>query len=136
MIPVEQVASRCRAHELERKERCTCTASRSHGIVVVVENSCNPTFTYQVNGPTVTYLGTGDFHDSAYEHLEISSQLLDLRKFAVKASTYSGVPINEDLIAAFENHKVHEAVTECCKLRPPVDISLFAETSTKEIVIN
>ena len=48
----------------------------------------------------------------------------------------NGVPVNEDLIAAFENHKVHEAVTECCKLRPPVDISLFAETSTKEIVIN
>lgn len=47
----------------------------------------------------------------------------------------NGVPVNEELIAAFENHKVHQAVEECCKLRPPVDISLFAETSTKEIVI-
>eukprot|EP00549_Striatella_unipunctata_P025982 CAMPEP_0118687796 /NCGR_PEP_ID=MMETSP0800-20121206/8577_1 /TAXON_ID=210618 ORGANISM="Striatella unipunctata, Strain CCMP2910" /NCGR_SAMPLE_ID=MMETSP0800 /ASSEMBLY_ACC=CAM_ASM_000638 /LENGTH=501 /DNA_ID=CAMNT_0006585011 /DNA_START=152 /DNA_END=1657 /DNA_ORIENTATION=+ len=44
-------------------------------------------------------------------------------------------PVDMDLIAAFESHKVHEAVDECCKLRPPVDISLFAETSTKEIVI-
>jgi ketol-acid reductoisomerase len=48
----------------------------------------------------------------------------------------NGVPVDNDLIAAFEQHKVHAAVEECCKLRPPVDISLFAETSTKEIVIN
>ena len=47
----------------------------------------------------------------------------------------SGVPVNADLIKDFENHPVHAAVEECCKLRPPVDISLFAETSTKEIVI-
>jgi ketol-acid reductoisomerase len=47
----------------------------------------------------------------------------------------NGVPVNEGLIKDFENHPVHAAVEECCKLRPPVDISLFAETSTKEIVI-
>jgi ketol-acid reductoisomerase len=47
----------------------------------------------------------------------------------------AGAPVNEDLIAAFESHPVHPAVTECCKLRPPVDISLFADSSTKEIVI-
>jgi ketol-acid reductoisomerase len=47
----------------------------------------------------------------------------------------NGVPVNKQLIADFENHPVHPAVTECCKLRPPVDISLFAETTTKEIVI-
>lgn len=44
-------------------------------------------------------------------------------------------PVNEQLIADFEKHSVHQAVEECCKLRPAVDISLFAETSTKEIVI-
>jgi ketol-acid reductoisomerase len=48
----------------------------------------------------------------------------------------NGKPIDEQLIKDFENHPVHGAVTECCKLRPPVDISLFADTSTKEIVIN
>mmetsp|Transcript_22149 Transcript_22149/g.52072 ORF Transcript_22149/g.52072 Transcript_22149/m.52072 type:complete len:539 (+) Transcript_22149:165-1781(+) len=47
----------------------------------------------------------------------------------------NGTPVNEELIGEFENHRVHQAVEECCKLRPPVDISLFAETSTKEIVI-
>jgi ketol-acid reductoisomerase len=47
----------------------------------------------------------------------------------------NGKPVDEELIAAFENHPVHDAVTECCKLRPAVDISCTAETSTKEIVI-
>jgi ketol-acid reductoisomerase len=47
----------------------------------------------------------------------------------------NGVAINEGLMDDFVNHRVHEAVSECCKLRPNVDISLFAETSTKEIVI-
>lgn len=47
----------------------------------------------------------------------------------------NGNPVDMDLIKDFENHKVHQAVEECCKLRPSVDISLFAETSTKEIVI-
>jgi len=44
-------------------------------------------------------------------------------------------PINEKLIQEFENHKVHQAVEECCKLRPSVDISCGMESSTKEIVI-
>lgn len=47
----------------------------------------------------------------------------------------NGKPVDMDLIADFENHSVHQAVEECCKLRPDCDISLFAETSTKEIVI-
>jgi ketol-acid reductoisomerase len=47
----------------------------------------------------------------------------------------AGKPVDTQLIADFEKHRVHQAVEECCKLRPAVDISLFAETSTKEIVI-
>jgi ketol-acid reductoisomerase len=47
----------------------------------------------------------------------------------------NGKPVDMDLIADFENHRVHQAVEECCKLRPTVDISVSATTSTKEIVI-
>jgi ketol-acid reductoisomerase len=47
----------------------------------------------------------------------------------------NGKPVNMDLIAEFENHKVHDAVIECCKLRPSVDISVGMKSSTKEIVI-
>merc|ERR1719469_546295 len=47
----------------------------------------------------------------------------------------NGKPVNEDLITAFMNNKVHAAVEECCKLRPTVDISVGSASSTKEIVI-
>lgn len=69
----------------------------SDGVVIVFENPCNPTFTYQINGPSVVYLGTGDHHDSEYDHLEHSSALHDLRKFAIKESSYSGIPIADNV---------------------------------------
>lgn len=47
----------------------------------------------------------------------------------------NGKAVDMDLISDFENHKIHAAVEACCKLRPAVDISCTAETSTKEIVI-
>jgi ketol-acid reductoisomerase len=47
----------------------------------------------------------------------------------------TGKPVNEELIAEFENHRIHGAVLECCKLRPSVDISVDVPSSTKEIVI-
>merc|ERR1712127_129945 len=50
-------------------------------------------------------------------------------------SVDNGTPVDDALIADFENHSVHNAVEECCRLRPTVDISCTAETSTKEIVI-
>merc|ERR1711971_386088 len=37
----------------------------------------------------------------------------------------NGKPVDEDLISAFESHKVHEAVTECCKLRPTLILALI-----------
>lgn len=42
---------------------------------------------------------------------------------------------NKDLINAFKNHKVHDAVLACCKMRPSVDISLFADSTVLERVI-
>ena len=47
----------------------------------------------------------------------------------------NGKAVDEQLIADFENHKLHGAVAECCKLRPSVDISCNVVSSTKEIVI-
>jgi hypothetical protein len=41
----------------------------SDGIVVVFENACNQTFTYEINGPEAHYLGPGDLHDEKYDYL-------------------------------------------------------------------
>ena len=68
----------------------------SDGIVLVVENECSPSFTYEINGPEVRYLGGGDHHDSSFDYLQLSSDLLDLREFAIKDSSYSGSPVLDD----------------------------------------
>lgn len=47
----------------------------------------------------------------------------------------NGKPVDQDRIKDFLENPVHEAVTECCKLRPTVDISVDSASSTKEIVI-
>jgi len=44
----------------------------------------------------------------------------------------SNAPVNAKLIEDFKKNKVHDAVTECCKMRPSVDISLFAESTMLE----
>ena len=60
------------------------------GIVVVFENPCNPTFTYQINGPSVEYLGRGDFHDTTYDDMEIENYFFHNHTLPVSTSGYSG----------------------------------------------
>ena len=68
----------------------------SNGIIVVVRNPCNEAFTYQINGPSVTYQGAGDRHDTKYDIHEIMSRLVDLKSFALHDSGYTGAPIDVD----------------------------------------
>jgi hypothetical protein len=53
----------------------------SDGILIVIENICNPTFSFQVNGPDVEYLGRGDFHDPKYDSMEIGVSLQHVSEF-------------------------------------------------------
>lgn len=65
----------------------------SEGMVVVVDNACSPSFTYQIDGPAVVYLGDNDKHDGQFDDMVHESDLVDLRKYSVKATTYSGAPL-------------------------------------------
>jgi hypothetical protein len=62
----------------------------------VFENECNPTFTFQINGPDVVYLGRGDFHDKHFDYLEVSAWLDDISEFKGGNEAYSGVPLDEE----------------------------------------
>jgi Adenylate and Guanylate cyclase catalytic domain len=65
----------------------------SNGLRLVFENPCNPTFTYQINGPMVIFLGAGDIHDDKYNDMAVKSLLADLK---AKDSSYTGHPLTED----------------------------------------
>jgi hypothetical protein len=63
---------------------------------LVFENECNPTFTFQINGPDVVFLGRGDLHDSQFDYLEIEAWLNDLSEFKRGSPAYTGVPLDEE----------------------------------------
>lgn len=52
--------------------------SGSDGIVVILQNTCNQTFTYEVDGAEVWFLGRGDLHDPKYEDRGIGGSVADL----------------------------------------------------------
>ena len=45
----------------------------ANGTIVVLENTCDQQYTYQIDGPSVSYVGPGDMHDSKYDHLMLES---------------------------------------------------------------
>jgi hypothetical protein len=67
----------------------------STGILVVFESECRQTFTYEVDGPEVVYLGAGEYHDPKYDHLTIGSLVSDLRLLSNQRSSYSGLPLED-----------------------------------------
>jgi hypothetical protein len=67
------------------------------GLVAVFDNAeCNQIFTFQINGPKAVYLGSGDRHEPAYNHLMVSSSLSGLTRFSSVGDVYTGPPLNED----------------------------------------
>jgi hypothetical protein len=68
----------------------------SNGIVVVYENACAPSFTYQVNGPMVIFIGTDDHHDLKYNSMKVTGGLSNLEEFSVRSSTYTGPKLSSE----------------------------------------
>jgi len=85
----------------------------SDGIYCVFESPCNPTFTYELNGPTVRYLGVGDAHEDRYEHMGVSSLFQDLEQYTVGERPYSGLPLEQELcpwtIRVYPSHIVEDS---------------------------
>jgi hypothetical protein len=68
-----------------------------YGILIVVGNSCGQAMTYEVNGPSVVYVGRGDLHNSAYDDKFVESKLSKLYTFSFRYKlSYTGLPLSED----------------------------------------
>jgi class 3 adenylate cyclase len=76
----------------------------NRGIICVLENTKNQTFTYQIDDK-VTYLGIGDQHDSKYDHLvqtgDVASYIA--KKASPESTSFTSVALNTD----YTNYKVH-----------------------------
>jgi len=66
----------------------------ARGLVVVLENSCNSTFTYRIDGGTVTPLGDGDRHDTAFDQHVRTATFADV--ISIEDSTAAGLGIDHN----------------------------------------
>ena len=67
--------------------------TESGGMFYVIENKCNRTMTFEINGPDIRFIGIGDFHDPAFSHMVQSFNLSDLKNFSQHGRTYTGLPL-------------------------------------------
>jgi class 3 adenylate cyclase len=87
----------------------------SNGVHVVIDNECTRSFTYQINGPVVKYLGPGDRHDKGYDGHVVRRRLDNLGEFATRDSVYSGARMHRDYCPftfnVYPSDEMNEALT-------------------------
>jgi signal transduction histidine kinase/CheY-like chemotaxis protein len=73
--------------------------SGNEGIICVVENSLNQTFSYRIDGPESSFIGMGDHHDSQYDDMEISADVSDYleQMSGPQKRAYGTVPLSRDM---------------------------------------
>ena len=64
-------------------------------IILVFDNTCGQTFTYRLDGPRATYLGRGDLHDTKYDYLGTSTDLVELINLQAHDDSYTGLPLSQ-----------------------------------------
>jgi hypothetical protein len=72
-----------------------------HGVIVVVKNSMNESFTYQINGKDAVFLGLNDTHAAKYEDMMLQAAYTSFQDEEVEADTkrnYKGVLVDGDQI--------------------------------------
>jgi Adenylate and Guanylate cyclase catalytic domain len=91
----------------------------SAGILVVFESECASSFTYEVNGPNVVYLGTGDHSDSKYDYMTQGALVSDLRFYSTKNSTYSGLLLEDSYCPIYVSIHASEKMEAIYKTSTP-----------------
>jgi class 3 adenylate cyclase len=68
------------------------------GIICVISNTLNQTFTYRVDGEEPTFLGNGDLHDPHYDDMVQSANVFTYLKAkkSIETRSYSSVDLNEE----------------------------------------
>jgi signal transduction histidine kinase/ActR/RegA family two-component response regulator len=106
----------------------------SDGIILVFDNTCGQTFTYRLDGPQATYLGRGDLHDTKYDYLGTSTDLVQLFNLQAHDDSYTGLPLSQQqcsyLLSVYPSSDTkNEFTTNNPKTFTVVAILIFGFTS-------
>lgn len=68
------------------------------GIICVLSNKFNQTFTYRIDGSVATYMGVGDLHDPKYDYMQVTGQMETYLKSrsSAKTKSYTVVELDTD----------------------------------------
>lgn len=69
----------------------------ARGIMVVLENTFNQTFTYRVDGLEATFVGAGDWHDTAYDDLGQTANMAEYmqKRSGPSSRSYTAVQLGD-----------------------------------------
>ncbi|CAB9526880.1 sensor kinase/phosphatase LuxQ [Seminavis robusta] len=72
--------------------------STTRGLICVIENSFNQTFSYRIDGPEATSLGIGDHHDPKFDYLSMSMSVNEYLEAlsSPQNRAYNTVPLSRD----------------------------------------
>ncbi|CAB9509771.1 Receptor-type guanylate cyclase gcy [Seminavis robusta] len=72
--------------------------SNARGIICVIENNHNQSFSYRIDGREAVYLGDGDLHDTKFDYLEVSADITEYitQKKGPQTRSYTSVDLNGD----------------------------------------
>jgi signal transduction histidine kinase/CheY-like chemotaxis protein len=68
----------------------------SNGTVVVFDNPCSQSFTFELNGPEARYLGVGDRHDKKYESKVMAASLSDMGSYSSRSYAATWIPLSTE----------------------------------------
>jgi signal transduction histidine kinase len=75
------------------------------GIVVVVDDGCGKSFTFQINGPDIVYLGLTDHHDPKYDHMAVITYFDGLANDEGSCNYKFTIYPSDDFARAYITHK-------------------------------
>ena len=100
----------------------------SHGIVVVITNTCGQSFTYRIDGTHAIFLGPRDAHETKYNSYVRSSDLIDLNAFTAGLSqrTYTGLDLSNKGCQYHISIYPSTAMEDSIKNKDPITFSAVA----------
>jgi hypothetical protein len=93
-----------------------------YGVTLVLENTCNGAYTYEINGEEVTPVGPGDLHDTEFDRLGQSAEFDDEQKIA--DGTKTGLRLNQSRCKYSAHVYPSESFADNYKTSTPVLITV------------
>jgi len=104
------------------------------GLVVVFENTCNQSFTYELSGKEAQWLGPGDLHDPQFNDYAISKKFEEIDLFSVDIGIYGGLPIDEEFcaytVSTYPSQRMKDThITDAPLIYASISVAIFVFTS-------